>query len=1053
MNTRLTLSDLKKMRPWQTPHVTSLGRLPSHVPLYSWRNESDAQANIPSTSRQSLDGDWSFELYESPDSVPAAWPCGEDSQKTVVVPGNWQLQGFDKPVYTNVKYSFPVNPPRVPEQNPTGCYRRSFFLDGAAIHERTYLVFEGVDSAFFVWCNGHFVGYSQDSRLPAEFDITDCVIAGDNQLAAMVLRLCDGSYLEDQDMWNLSGIYRSVYLISKPQAHIRDYRLNTAFYNEYETGLLSGEIFCSDEATGALRITLLDTKGNMQLTKILDIGTDWIDERGCYEDRCRFEFEIPNVLPWSAESPRLYRLVISLLSPDGQLLDCEATQIGFRTIEIDCGQLKLNGKPLLIRGVNKHEHDAETGHFETLDQVAADIRLMKAHNFNAIRCSHYPHQVGLYDICDKLGMYVVDEANIETHGLIPMSRLSDDEDWASAYLERFSRMVRRDYNHPSIIIWSLGNESGYGVNHELMYAWLKKEDPSRPVQYEGGGADTAATDIICPMYARVDEDLPSPYGRPAHSLKAWAEKQLGEGERARPIILCEYSHAMGNSLGNFSDYWEAFREYPSLQGGFIWDWVDQGISQYDSQGRHYYAYGGDFGDEINDRQFCINGLVFPDRTPHPALFEAKRVQQPFVFAVAEGRSSISVSIASEYLFRETDNEELHWRLGSLTETISSGSKTIRIKPGGKTSLTIAHQSLDRDLFEELVLELWITTVNATVALPAGHEVARHQALILGLRDQRPTSLAQAPIEESIDAFLMVSPSTRWSLCRRTGFLVGCEYYGQPLLLGPVSDCFVRAPIDNDICSSDIDNPSTQAWLARWRESGLFDLKHTCLDVTLSEGIVVSCHEYLGEKYGKLTCLMRSRWTYSFNVDGSVDVSVKVEANESLLPLPRVGARLILRRLPETVSWLGRGPHENYPDRKQSADLGYWCLPRGAMHTPYIFPSENGLRCDMRCAQLGDFAIERLGTDLAFSVSEFDIDTLMRARHTNELDTADVLHVHIDGFHMGVGGDDSWSPSVKPPYLLNVREYCWGFKLRAAAEYLEQLVHGNTAIVASRDQSQ
>ena len=1053
MNTRLTLSDLKKMRLWQTPHVTSLGRLPAHVPLHSWRNESDAQADIPSSSRQYLDGEWSFELYESPDSVPAAWPFTEDSQKRVVVPGNWQLQGFDKPVYTNVKYAFPVNPPRVPEQNPTGCYRRSFFLNGAATRERTHLVFEGVDSAFFVWCNGHFVGYSQDSRLPAEFDITDCVIAGENQLAAMVLRLCDGSYLEDQDMWNLSGIYRSVYLISKPQAHIRDYRVNTGFCNEYKTGLLSGEIFCSDEATGTLRISLFDTKGNLQLTQITDIGTDWIDERGCYDDRSRFEFVIPNVLPWSAEAPELYRLVISLLSPDGRLVDCEATQIGFRTIEIDCGQLKLNGKALLIRGVNKHEHDPKTGHFETLDQVAADISLMKAHNFNAIRCSHYPHQVGLYDICDRLGMYVVDEANIETHGLTPMSRLSDDEDWASAYLERLSRMVRRDYNHPSIIIWSLGNESGYGVNHELMYAWVKKEDPSRPVQYEGGGADTAATDIICPMYARVDEDLPSPYGRPAHSLKAWAAKQLGEGDRARPIILCEYAHAMGNSLGNFSDYWAAFREHSSLQGGFIWDWVDQGISQHDSQARHYYAYGGDFGDEINDRQFCINGLVFPDRTPHPALFEAKRVQQPFVFAVAREKSSISVSITSEYLFRDTDNEELSWRLGSLTETISSGSTPMKITPGGKGSLTVAYRSSDCGSFDELVLDLWITTVNATVALPAGHEVARHQALISSLKDQQPTSLSLAPIKEGTDAFHIVSPEVRWSLCRKTGFVVGCEYHGRPLLSGPVSDCFVRAPIDNDIGSSEVDKPSPQAWLARWRDSGLFNLEHTCIDVTLSEGVVVSRHEYRGERHGEVMCLMRSRWTHSFYVDGSVDVSVKVEVDESLLPLPRVGARLILRELPETVSWLGRGPHENYPDRKHSADLGYWCLPRSEMHTPYIFPSENGLRCGTRCAQLGDFVVERLDTDLAFSVSEFDIDTLMRAQHTNELGAANALHVHIDGFHMGVGGDDSWSPSVKPPYLLNAREYYWGFKLRAAAEYLEQRVHGTAATVASQCQSQ
>ena len=1052
MNTRLTWSDLKKMRLWQTPQVTSLGRLPSHVPLHSWRDESDAQADTPSTSRQYLDGEWSFELYESPDSVPVAWPSGVDSQKSVAVPGNWQLQGFGRPVYTNVKYPFPADPPRVPEQNPTGCYRRSFFFEGVATRERTHLVFEGVDSALFVWCNGLFVGYSQDSRLPAEFDITDCVIAGENQLAVMVLRLCDGSYLEDQDMWNLSGIYRSVHLISKPQAHIRDYRINTAFCNESETGLLSGEIFCSHEATGTLRISLFDTEGNIRLTQIVDIGTDWIDERGCYRDRSRFEFDVPNILPWSAETPRLYRLVISLLSPDGQLVDCEGTQIGFRTIEIEHGQLKLNGKALLIRGVNKHEHDPETGHFETLDQIEADIRLMKAHNFNAIRCSHYPHQVGLYDICDRLGMYVVDEANIETHGLTPMSRLSDDDNWAPAYLERLSRMVRRDYNHPSIIIWSLGNESGYGVNHELMYAWVKKEDPSRPVQYEGGGADTAVTDIICPMYARVDEDLPSPYGRPAHSLKAWAEKQLGEEQRARPIILCEYAHAMGNSLGNFSDYWEAFREYPSLQGGFIWDWVDQGISQHDSRARHYYAYGGDFGDEINDRQFCINGLVFPDRTPHPALFEAKRVQQPFMFAIAEEKSSISVSITSEYLFRETDNEELHWRLGSLTETTLSGSTPIAIKPGGKTSLTIAHNSLDSNSFEELVLELWITTVSATVALPAGHEIARHQALISSLKDQRPTSMAGARIKESSDTFLIVSPSTRWSLCRNTGFLVCCEYRGQPLLSGPMSDCFVRAPTDNDICSSEVDNPSSHSWLARWRDSGLFDLEHTCIDVTSSGETLVSCHEYLGERDGEVTCLIQSRWTHCFKDDGSVDVSVIVKVDDSLLPVPRIGARLILRTLPETVSWLGRGPHENYPDRKQSADLGYWCLPREAMHTPYIFPSENGLRCDVRCAQLGSFAIERLDTDLAFSVSEFGVDTLMRAQHTNELDAADSLHVHIDGFHMGVGGDDSWSPSVKPIYLLNAREYHWSFKLRAAAGYLEDCFQGTAATASSQGQS-
>ncbi|MEE3096493.1 MAG: glycoside hydrolase family 2 TIM barrel-domain containing protein, partial [Pseudomonadota bacterium] len=695
---------------------------------------ADAVAREASASRRSLDGDWQFEWYPSPNDVPDDWLTSDTTEDCIRVPGNWQLQGYDKPIYTNVKYPFPATPPIVPEANPTGCYRRSFWLNESDLTDQTRLVFDGVDSAFFVWCNGHLVGYSQDGRLPAEFDISRSVRAGENDLAVMVLRLCDGSYLEDQDMWNLSGIYRSVYLLSKPNTHLSDVRVTATLDEHYVEGVLEVEVICSQVCRGEVDLALIDTLGATVLTHRQRIGTDLIDERGRYKDRARAKLKAPSVQAWSAETPNLYRLVVSLFDEHGEFVECEASDIGFRSVEITDGQLLLNGKALLIRGVNKHEHHPETGHTESLAQVEADIRLMKQHNFNAIRCSHYPHQPGFYDLCDRLGMYVVDEANIETHGLTPMSLVSDDDAWSHAYVERMSRMVRRDLNHPSVIIWSLGNESGYGGNHEAMAAWVRKADPSRPIQYEGGGADTSVTDIICPMYARVLDDMPSPYGRPAYSIQSWADLQADLGERARPVILCEYAHAMGNSLGNFSDYWDAFRANPRLQGGFIWDWVDQGLTRVSDDGVPYFAYGGDFGDEINDRQFCINGLVFPDRTPHPSLLEAKRAQQPFTFTAEICDWSISLTVTSEHLFRATDNERLNWRLGSLSDAHLEGSQILQVPPEGSQTIVIdADSNLLAEGDQEILLDVWITTEQATHALSAGHEIARSQH-VLALAD-------------------------------------------------------------------------------------------------------------------------------------------------------------------------------------------------------------------------------------------------------------------------------------------------------------------------------
>ena len=1024
----LTLRQLKALRFWQTPEITSLNRLPAHSPLHSYRSLAVAVAGEVSASRRSLDGDWQFEWFPSPNDVPNDWLTSEATADCIRVPGNWQLQEYDKPIYTNVKYPFPATPPIVPEDNPTGCYRRRFWLDESDLVDQTRLVFDGVDSAFFVWCNGHLVGYSQDSRLPAEFDISRRVRAGDNDLAVMVLRLCDGSYLEDQDMWNLSGIYRSVYLLSKPKTHLSDVRVTATLDEHYAEGVLEVEVICDQVCRGEVDLALIDASGATVLSHRQRIGTDLIDERGRYKDRARLKLKVPSVQTWSAETPNLYRLVVSLFDEHGEFIECEASDIGFRSVEITDGQLLLNGKPLLIRGVNKHEHHPETGHTESLAQVKADIRLMKQHNFNAIRCSHYPHQPGFYDLCDRLGMYVVDEANIETHGLTPMSLVSDDDAWSHAYVERMSRMVRRDFNHPSVIIWSLGNESGYGGNHEAMAGWVRKADPSRPIQYEGGGADTSVTDIICPMYARVVDDMPSPYGRPAHSIQHWADLQADAGEQARPIILCEYAHAMGNSLGNFSDYWDAFRANPRLQGGFIWDWVDQGLTRVSDDGVPYFAYGGDFGDEINDRQFCINGLVFPDRTPHPSLLEAKRAQQPLTFTAEICDRLISLTVTSEYLFRSTDNERLNWRLGSLHDAHQEGSQVLEIAPEGSQTIVIDnHSDLVTEAEQDLLLDVWITTKRVTNALPEGHEIARSQHVLVPAERMVEWETRPADISQQGDQLLIMAGEVSWHFNAVTGFITDWVSDGRALLDAPVADCFARAPLDNDICSSEVDNPSPEACLAKWQAAGLFDLKHRCTGVEVKGATVISQHEYLNDA----GVAIRSVWRHTFDAEGGVDIAIEVSVDPEMPPLPRVGMRLLLCDKPEAVYWLGRGPHENYPDRKLSADLGAWSCDRQAMQTPYIFPSDNGLRCDVRRAVIGSVCIERSDDDFAFAVSDFGVESLMRAQHTFECIEQSALHVHVDGYHMGVGGDDSWTPSVRPEYLLNAETYRWGFRLSVA----------------------
>ncbi|USE37605.1 beta-galactosidase [Endozoicomonas sp. SCSIO W0465] len=1013
-------------RDWESPQINSRNRLPAHTPMSSWRSETDARYETLSSSVLSLDGDWAFALYDRPELVPETFARdGSDPAQTIPVPANWQLHGHDRPIYTNVKYPFVCNPPYVPAENPTGCYSTVFTLPSEwSDDSQTRVIFDGVNSAFYLWCNGQPAGYSQDSRLAAEFDLTPYLHTGNNKLCVMVLRWSDGSYMEDQDMWWLSGIYRSVRLLNKPAHRLSDVRITPGLDDRYEHGTLSIVVDTENAAGLKIRSTLYSGDDVVASTTSA-IGTAPMDERGGYDNRTFINMTVSNPAKWSAEAPNLYRLTVMLFdSQTGMDLESEAYDVGFRKVEIRDGQLQLNGKPLMIRGVNKHEHNPTTGHFETAEDLRQHLILMKQHNFNAVRCSHYPHQPAFYQLCDRLGLYVVDEANIETHGMIPMRKLADDPLWANAFLERMMRMVSRDFNHPSIIIWSLGNESGHGAAHDAMYQWTKRTDPSRPVQYEGGCSDTPATDIICPMYGRTHQDQPQQFlGKNKWALTKW----IGMPNETRPIILCEYAHAMGNSLGGFGEYWDAFRTHPRLQGGFIWDWVDQGLDKFDDNGQHFWAYGGDFGDVINDRQFCINGLVFPDKTPHPALFEAKRVQQPFTFELVSTQP-LAIKVTSEACFTSTDNHQLLWQVMGDDRVLTGGEITLAIAPGATDLLTLSEQLLVMS-GKQPRLNLAIIQPKATNWSEAGHEVARYQFMLkpsLSAQTAAPRLQKVASIIESDRHFSVSAGSNRWSIDRRSGQLVSWLKAGNEQLLAPLTDNFFRAPLDNDIGVSEVDRPDPNAWMPRWEKAGLSNLQHRCLlvECDTEQGMIVAHQGYAHPERPEQT-VIRSIWTYRFSAAGELNIAVEVMIDGDMPPMPRIGACLQLQEQPEVVSWFGRGPHENYPDRCRSADIGRWSLNMENMHTPYIFPSENGLRCDTRHLNIGS---ANISGQFHFSVSRYGQQALAKATHTNELETGEGVYVYLDGFHMGIGGDDSWTPSVRPEYLLANGEYRWQFAL-------------------------
>ncbi|MGC9467879.1 MAG: glycoside hydrolase family 2 TIM barrel-domain containing protein, partial [Anaerolineae bacterium] len=656
---------------WENPQVVGRNKEPAHATLLPYQ---DAESALKADREGSvyfklLNGDWHFAWSPNPASAPAGFYANSydvAGWDAIPVPSNWQMQGYGTPMYTNVQYPFcPDYMPEVPkDDNPVGSYRTTFTVPDSWEGRQVFIVFDGVDSAFYLWVNGELVGYSQDSRLPAEFDLTPYLRPGENTLAARVYRWSDGSYLEDQDFWRLSGIYRDVYLFATPTVHIRDFWARTALDAAYEDAELQVrvKVHAYDDLTAAghtVEAQLYDAQHKRVAEHTAEIPDD-ASQIGVQEWQLEFAVPVANPKKWSAEHPNLYTLLLTLKDEAGEVLEVEGCNVGFRQVEIRDGKILINGVPVYFRGANRHEHDPDTGHTVSVESMIEDILLMKRFNFNAVRTCHYPDDPRWYDLCDQYGLYLIDEANIESHGV--WDEPSKDPMWRTAFLDRGSRMVERDKNHPSVVIWSMGNESGHGPNHAALADWIHAHDPTRPVHYESAH-DESYVDMISTMYPSLDRLV---------------EFATAPGE-ARPFIMCEYAHAMGNSPGNLKEYWEIIEQYPRVRGGFVWDWVDQGLRRItpspvspgggeDGGTVEWFAYGGDYGESPHDGSFCINGVVFPDRTIHPCMWEFKKVYQPVDVEPVDLVAG-KVEVVNKHFFSDLSYLDIAWTLSVDGEVV------------------------------------------------------------------------------------------------------------------------------------------------------------------------------------------------------------------------------------------------------------------------------------------------------------------------------------------------------------------------------------------------
>lgn len=1040
---------------WETPEVTEINRLPMRSPLVP---QGDAESARTGSGAQSpwfkdLNGDWRFKLIGAPEKAATRFfdkDFDDSGWDTIQVPGNWTMQGHDRPHYTNVIMPFDEEPPGVPGKNPTGLYRTSFSIPRSWKGRRVVLHIGGAESYLSVYVSGRPVGMGKDSRLPSEFDISSFLKAGKNSLACTVVRWSDGTWLEDQDHWFMAGIYRDVYLYSTDQVYIQDVQVDAGLDDTYTKGVLSVSVdvgFSLPPTRGWQVSAWLETLDGRPLrpgpfSQEVPIfrrhsrRAILVSSMMYTGSRVSFTKRFSRIRPWSAEDPHRYRLIVELRDPEGDVRETVSEKVGFRRIEVRNKELLINGAPVLIHGVNRHDHDQRTGKYVSEDKLRQDILLMKRYHFNAVRTAHYPNREIFYDLCDELGLYVIDEANTESHAR--MESLCHDERFHTAYMERARRMVMRDKNHPSIMMWSLGNESGYGAVHDAMAAWIRFYEPSRPIHYQGAigrawmafnnwnfaerlgvsaSLDTPASDVINPMYPQIAY------------LKAWVEKYRGD----RPLIMCEYSHAMGNSNGSLADYWDLIESSDGLQGGFIWDWMDQGIEKTSPEGETYWAYGGDFGDEPNDKNFNINGLIWPDHIPHPAMEEHKKIAQPVRLHPIDIQRGW-FEIENRRWFTPLIGLRARWDVSVDGSSVQSGTLALpRLAPRtrGELDVPMSLPALRPGQISFLDVSFYLTR-----DLPwaeKGTEIAWEQFEIearkIPIRKPRPEGLH---IQKDGDTWRVgwgkKGPSHLvWS--PGDGGVAHLEYLGEPILAAAPKLCLWRAPTDNDGMPQVVSRRASGV-LGRWLGWELDKVQTVCRSTRhiLKNGVdgFVSDNR-IETPAGSI----RHRSTLWLPSPGELVFQESVRIPGALDDLPRLGIVFELDRGLENLEYFARGPHENYRDRKLGARMGRYRSTVSEQYVPYIMPQEHGNRTDMRwCAldngRIGVLVMGPPGGE--FSASHHREDDLFQAQHTNELKPMENTRVHIDLVNRGVG-TGACGPDTLKQYCIGGGTYAFTWQMK------------------------
>ncbi|MEU9095840.1 glycoside hydrolase family 2 TIM barrel-domain containing protein [Streptomyces sp. NPDC048428] len=1018
------LNEGEAVRLWNTPEVTAVGREPMHALVH--------------TDRVDLNGTWEFQLLSSPDETPG------DAWQPLTVPGPWTMQDTgDLPQYTNVTMPFATRPPHPPAANPTGIHRREFTVPAHWRGDRVVLHVGAAESVLLARVNGHELGMSKDSHLAAEFEVTDVLREGANELVLTVVKFSDASFIEDQDQWWHGGLTRDVYLFRTPQCHLADVRTVANFDAASQAGELALTVEVARRG-GPLQEGLrvrVRVAGEERTADVpvrrpraLPAGTQLppelanVDLFGLYSARAagagfpaaleplaqamlasmfpppegRVQLTIPfdGIEPWTAERPILHPVTVELLDADGGVVESATVRAGFRRVEIIGKDLLVNGERIWIQGVNRHDFDPRTGRTLTREQIADELALLKQFNINAIRTAHYPNQPDFLELADEYGFYVFDEADIESHDFA--SAICGSPRYLSAFLDRVSRMVLRDKNHPSVIAWSLGNESGSGVNHDAAAAWIRGYDPTRPVHYEGGittdwHAGHRQTDFVCPMYPTVD-----------------AIRAYGLDPRAdRPLVMCEYQHAMGNSNGSFADYWRAIRTTPGLQGGFVWELWDHGLDP-DRDGR--YRYGGDFGDEPNDGNFCIDGLLFPDGTPHPAMYELRGVFSPVELGpdcVRDGR----IELRNQRTFETTAN----LRFTALLATAHGDGKPYLldvppVRAGQSATISLPASLLDelRETPDVLALRIVVATAHDSGWAPAGTELAVLQQVLW----EPHTTAVEAPAAPPAERGTALALDLALHLDLDDEGLLQ-----HPLLSSAPRLSLWRAPTDND---------KSRFVRGRLEASGLAEATRHLDSLDLAPD---GTHARITAHWVSATeHTVRHEQTVVREADGALRFEERVEIPDALPDIPRIGIVFETREGYESADWLGDGPHENYPDRRASALLGRWTAPIDELPVPYIRPQENGGRGNTRLLRLTGPAVPTLTLTFdqpqQINVSRVTAEDLAGAAHVWELPSRDGTVVHADIAHRGLG-TASVGPDTLPQYRVGAGTYHWTWRLRIA----------------------